>query len=90
MNDNDHSLEVVTSSSEIIRSGQRARKSSAGYDLTCMFGGFKGTLVIITELSLDLYGIPETIRSAIYAFDSFEGAIRSIIETLRAGIRWLA
>ena len=86
MKDNVLSLEVVTSSSKIIRTAQRARKSSAGYDLTRLFVGSEGTLGIITELTLKLYGIPETIRSAICAFDSFEGAIRSVIETLQAGI----
>lgn len=86
MKDNVLSLQVVTASGEIIRTSQRARKSSAGYDLTRLFVGSEGTLGIITELTLRLHGIPETIRSAVCAFDNFEGAIRSVIETLQAGI----
>lgn len=86
MKDNVLSLEIVTPTGEVIRTAQRARKSSAGYDLTRLFVGSEGTLGIITELTLKLHGIPETIRSAVCAFDSFEGAIRSVIETLQAGI----
>lgn len=86
MKDNVLSLEIVSASGEIIRTSQRARKSSAGYDLTRLFVGSEGTLGIITELTLKVYGIPETIRSAVCAFDNFEGAIRSVIETLQAGI----
>lgn len=86
MKDNVLSLQVVTASGEIIRTSQRARKSSAGYDLTRLFVGSEGTLGIITELTLRLHGIPETIQSAVCTFDSFEGAIRSVIETLQAGI----
>ena len=86
MKDNVLSLEVVTASGEVVRTAQRARKSSAGYDLTRLFVGSEGTLGIITELTLKLSPQPETILSAVCAFRSFEGAIQSVIDTIQMGV----
>ena len=86
MKENVLSLEVVTAAGEIVRTAKRARKSSAGYDLTRLFVGAEGTLGVITEATLKLYGIPEKILSAICIFDSFEGAIQSVIETIQIGV----
>ena len=86
MKDNVLSLEVVTPSGEIIRTAKRARKSSAGYDMTRLFVGSEGTLGVITEVTLRLYGVPEKILSAVCVFDTIEGAIRSVIETIQIGV----
>lgn len=86
MKDNVLSLEVVTASGEIIRTAKRARKSSAGYDLTRLFVGAEGTLGVITEVNLKLYGVPEKILSAVCVFDGFEGAIHSVIEIIQIGV----
>ena len=86
MKDNVLSLEVVTATGEVVRTAQRARKSSAGYDLTRLFVGAEGTSGVITELTLKLFGQPETIMSAVCAFDDFQGAIQSVIETIQLGV----
>ena len=70
----------------IIRTGGRARKSAAGYDLTRLFVGSEGTLGVITEVALRLFGIPEAIASAACAFETIEGAVDSVIETMQLGI----
>jgi hypothetical protein len=66
--------------------GGRARKSSAGYDLTRLFVGSEGTLGVITELTLRLYGIPEAISAAVCAFPDVEAAVDTVIETIQSGI----
>src|SRR6185312_15188978 len=66
--------------------GRRARKSSAGYDLVKLFIGSEGTLGIITEITLRLYGIPESIVAATCAFDTLEGAVSTVIQTIQSGI----
>lgn len=86
MKDNVLSLEVVTAKGEIVRTAKRARKSSAGYDLTRLFVGAEGTLGVITEVTLKLYGIPEKILSAVCAFDHVEEAIQSVIETIQLDV----
>jgi D-lactate dehydrogenase (cytochrome) len=65
---------------------RRARKSSAGYDLTRLFIGAEGTLGLITEVTLKLYGVPERIGAATCAFDSLDGAVRTVVETMQMGI----
>jgi D-lactate dehydrogenase (cytochrome) len=86
MRENVLSLTVVLPSGEVIRTGGRARKSSAGYDLTRLFVGAEGTLGIITEVTLRLYGIPDTISAALCSFDSVEHAVSAAIAIVQMGI----
>jgi len=80
------SLEVVLPNGEIIRTGQRARKSAAGYDLTHLIVGSEGTLGIVTEIALRLHGIPESIASAVCSFDTMEGAVATVVQTIQMGV----
>lgn len=86
MRENVLGLTVVLPTGQIIRTGGRARKSSAGYDLTRLFVGSEGTLGIITEITLRLYGIPETISAALCSFESVEQAVASAIQVVQLGI----
>lgn len=86
MRDNVLSLEAVLPDGRIIRTGGRARKSAAGYDLTRLLVGSEGTLGIITELTLRLHGIPEAISSARCAFPTVAAACQAVIETIQYGI----
>jgi D-lactate dehydrogenase (cytochrome) len=79
-------LTAVLADGSVIRTGGRARKSSAGYDLTRLLIGSEGTLGIITSLTLKLYGIPETILSAVCPFGSIEGACNATIAALQMGL----
>ena len=80
-------LNAVLADGSVIRTGGRARKSSAGYDLTRLIVGSEGTLGIITSLTLKLYGIPETIVSAVCPFASIEGACNATIAALQIGLQ---
>jgi D-lactate dehydrogenase (cytochrome) len=80
------SLEVVLPSGEIIRTGRRARKSAAGYDLTHLMVGSEGTLGVVTEIALRLHGIPESIASAVCSFDTMEGAVATVVQTIQLGV----
>lgn len=86
MRDNVISLTVVMADGRIIKTAKRTRKSSAGYDLTRLFVGAEGTLGIITELTLRLYGIPEAISGGSCSFPSEEAACNAVIETMQMGI----
>jgi len=86
MRENILGLTVVTADGHIVKTGGRARKSSAGYDLTRLYVGSEGTLGIITEVTLRLYGIPESISAAVCAFPSLEEAVNSVILIIQSGI----
>jgi D-lactate dehydrogenase (cytochrome) len=86
MKDNVLALTAVMPSGEVIRTGTRAKKSSAGYDLTRLLVGSEGTLGIITELTLKLYGIPEAISGGVCAFPSVEDACNAVITTIQTGL----
>ncbi|MDG4647608.1 FAD-linked oxidase C-terminal domain-containing protein [Roseibacterium sp. SDUM158017] len=86
MKDNVLALKAVLPSGEVLKTGARARKSSAGYDLTRLMVGSEGTLGIITELTLKLQGIPEAISAATCSFGSVGDACAAVIETIQYGL----
>ena len=86
MRDNVLSLGVVLPDGRYIRTGKRARKSSAGYDLTRIFVGSEGTLGAITDVTLRLYGIPETISSAVCTYPTVNDAVNAVILIIQSGI----
>ena len=86
MKDNVLALKAVLASGEVVTTARRAKKSSAGYDLTRLMVGSEGTLGIITELTLRLSGIPEAIASGVCPFPSVEAACNAAILTIQSGI----
>ena len=86
MRENVLGLTVVLSDGRIIQTGGRARKSSSGYDLTRLFVGSEGTLGVITEVTLRLFGRPEAVSAAVCPFATMHGATATVIATIQLGI----
>ncbi|MEO8754944.1 MAG: FAD-linked oxidase C-terminal domain-containing protein [Casimicrobiaceae bacterium] len=86
MRENVLGLTVVMADGRIVRTGGRARKSSAGYDLTRLYVGSEGTLGIITEIQLRLYGLPEAISAAVCQFPDLKSAVDTVIVAMQMGI----
>ena len=86
MRENVLAMTVVLADGRVIRTARRARKSAAGYDLTRLFIGSEGTLGIITELTVRLYGIPEAISTAVCPFPNIEDAVDTVIQTIQSGV----
>ena len=86
MRENVVSLTLVLADGGVIRTARRARKSSAGYDLTRLFVGSEGTLGVITEVTLRLSSIPSAISAATCSFPSVETAVNTVIQTIQSGI----
>ncbi|MCP4294691.1 MAG: FAD-binding protein [Proteobacteria bacterium] len=79
-------LTVVNADGSIIETGSRARKSSAGYDLTGLYVGSEGTLGVITEINLRLFGVPEAISAAVCSFPNLEAAVKTVQPIIQLGI----
>jgi D-lactate dehydrogenase (cytochrome) len=86
MRENVLGLTVVLADGRVIHTGTRARKSSAGYDLTRLFVGAEGTLGVITEVTLRLHPLPESMGVAVCAFETVDGAIKTAIEVIQLGL----
>ena len=86
MRENVLALQVVSAAGEVIRTGTRAKKSSAGYDLTRLMVGSEGTLGVITEIVLRVHPLPEAESAAVCSFPSIEQAVRTAIQIVQAGI----
>lgn len=86
MRENVLGLTVVTAGGKLVRTGSRARKSSAGYDLTRLFVGSEGTLGVMTEITVKLYPLPDAVSAAVCSFPSIDAAVRTTIELIQSGV----
>jgi D-lactate dehydrogenase (cytochrome) len=86
MRENVLGLTVVTAEGKVVRTGTRARKSSAGYDLTRLFVGSEGTLGIVTDVTVRIYPVPEAMSAAVCHFPSMADAVDTVIETIQLGV----
>jgi D-lactate dehydrogenase (cytochrome) len=86
MRENTLALKVVLPDGRLVKTGTRARKSSAGYDLTHLFVGSEGTLGVTVEATLRLYGIPETVLAGVWPFKTLEGAVATVIAAVQSGL----
>ena len=86
MRENVLGMTVVLAHGGVIKTGSRARKSAAGYDLTHLFVGSEGTLAVITEVTLRLHPLPEKVAVAVCSFETVEGAVETVIQAIQFGI----